>query len=192
MCVCVRVYVCVCMCVYNIRNHYLLVDYNLTEAAVLVIIREGGEEAKGEVGGGQTRDGHVMLREATKTVMRSDIHRAYLQAPMRGVGNGGRTRAEEGDVSVTYDELKIWAQGLVINISDTQVADLWREALDAVTQNPFQAHITSSFHEPSGDRLTLDHMSSLAEVLVRQEWGSWSAAKVAVALECGLAGCGLS
>ena len=53
VCVCVRVYVCVCMCVYNIRNHYLLVDYNLTEAAVLVIIREGGEEAKGEVGGGR-------------------------------------------------------------------------------------------------------------------------------------------
>ena len=123
--------------------------------------------------------------------MRNDIHRAYLQAPMSGGGNGGRDHAD-GDVSVTYDELKFWAQGLVINISDIQVADLWREALDAVRQNPFQAHITSSFHEPSGDRLTLDHMSSLAEVLVRQEWGSWSAAKVAVALECGLAGCGLS
>jgi hypothetical protein len=177
--------------VCKIRNHYLLVDYTLTEAAVLAIMREGGEEAKGGVGGAQTRDGHVMLREATRKVMRNDIHRAYLQAPMSGGGNGGRDHAD-GDVSVTYDELKFWAQGLVINISDIQVADLWREALDAVRQNPFQAHITSSFHEPSGDRLTLDHMSSVAEVLVRQEWGSLAAAKVAVVLECGLAGCGVS
>ena len=63
--------VCVCVCVCKIRNHYLLVDYTLTEAAVLAIMREGGEEAKGGVGGAQTRDGHVMLREATRQVMRN-------------------------------------------------------------------------------------------------------------------------
>ena len=145
---------------------------------------DSGEQGDAEAG----REGHMSsgtLRDATRHVMKRDIHRAYLQGAA-GWGAGG-----EGDMSVTYDEMKMWAQGVVVNLSDIQVEGMWREAMDAVAQAPFQAHITSSFHTPAGDRLSLDRMSALTEALVLQEWGSWAAAKVAVALEYGLSGCSL-
>ena len=114
------------------------------------------------------------LHDAVDHIVNEDLSRGGL---------GGR-----GSV-LLYDDLKLWAQGVLVNISDLDVEHMWREALQMEAACPFPTH--SSIRDQSNDkavsRLGVSEITALVGALVRQEWGTWGELELSLAEAWGVA-----
>ena len=114
------------------------------------------------------------LHDAVDHIVNEDLSRGGL---------GGRRSV------LLYDDLKLWAQGVLVNISDLDVEHMWREALQMEAACPFPTH--SSIRDQSNDkavsRLGVSEITALVGALVRQEWGGWGELELSLAEAWGVA-----